>query len=475
MTQRSLPHSASAERSVIGACLVGGQRVYSAVQAIIRQATDFYIAEHRVLWDAIGNVDAKGLPVEVLTLQVELVRLGTSDPVCALAGELAYESSGTAVVLEMVPLHQLPILEHARVIADHALARAAMLELSRALERGYRGEIPAAEQVEVAVGALLALERPAAKGPRRLGDVVAQELEEMIAARTEGRSTGITTGLVELNRLLGGGLRPKKLYVIAGRPGMGKSALAMGLARAAAVADCPPLVISLEMDDKEIAEREMAYLTGVEANTMRERLDERTEALLRARLPEVMRLPIDVLDEAGLRLSQVRAHVRRWALGWRQKARQWGRDVPLGPVVVDYLQLVRPELSVGRRMRDESEERQIGEVAQGLHDLAKQFDVPVVALGAVNRDCEKRDNKRPVASDLRGSGRIEAAADVIGFVYRDEKYNPGKTLHMTRNGYNSTPPNTGIAELIIDKQRGGRTGTVYLRWDAPTTTFEDMP
>ncbi len=259
--------------------------------------------------------------------------------------------------------------------------------------------------------------------------------------------TGVATGYEQLDRMTAG-LQPSDLIIIAGRPSMGKTALAMNIVQHAAIIEkIPVAVFSLEMSMEQLALRMLCSIGRIDSQRIR------TGRLLEKDWPDLTRAtgilaeaPIHIDDSAGMTVLEMRA-----------KARRLKSEHDLGMVVVDYLQLMQ-----GRSSKNENRTQEISDISRSLKAMAKELDVPVVALSQLNRGLESRTDKRPQLSDLRESGAIEQDADVIGFIYRDEVYNKAEDN-----------PNRGLAEIIIGKQRNGPTGTVKLTFLAEYTTFEN--
>ncbi|MFW6031675.1 MAG: replicative DNA helicase, partial [Myxococcota bacterium] len=330
-----------------------------------------------------------------------------------------------------------------------ARVRALITVCHEASAEGYRDPEDAAEYLDRMEAAIFGAtsDRHADGGLTPLGEVVYQRFSDLQRAASEGsKSMGVPTGLDLLDSKTIG-LHPGQLIIVAGRPGMGKTAFGLTLARAARHHG-PVALFSVEMAKGELADRLMASESRVNLQRVRGMTlaHDEWERLADA-AADLYRWPVHIDDVPGLTLMQLRGRCRRL------KAREG-----LSLVIIDYLQLMRSGAKA------ESREQEIATISRGLKALAKELEVPVVALAQLNRSVESRSvkDRRPQLSDLRESGQIEQDADVVLFLYRDELYNKGD------------PTNRGIAEVIIGKQRSGPTGTVRARFFSEFVRFEDL-
>jgi replicative DNA helicase len=283
----------------------------------------------------------------------------------------------------------------------------------------------------------------------RISEVLDEEFQRIDSMAREGEGPGgLPTGLDKLTEEIGG-MRPGQLIVLAARPGMGKTALALNVAQhVSLLPDHPAVAIfSLEMTRQELVGRMMSSHTEIDARRLREgrSLVESEWELLEAKLEELRPTRVYIDDTPSLSIGEVKARCRKLKAD----------DPSLALIVIDYLQLMRGDDHRAQRIQ------QVGEISQGLKALAKDVRVPVIALSQLNRSVESRQDKRPVLSDLRESGAIEQDADVILFIYRDDYYNKDSDC-------------PGQAEVIIAKQRAGNTGTVRVVWEAPIQRFSNL-
>lgn len=429
-TGRVPPNDIAAEADLLGAALLMPGEVLDVCADIVAP-DDFYASRNGVIWTSLLDLHNRGLGVDVTTLRGHLQDTGKLVAV-----------GGDDVVLSLVARVPSAHLaeQHAQRVADMA-ARRRMIDAARAAaEAAYDTSKTADEALDIAESAVLdaAQRRDTSGGPVHVREGM-RELGEAVADIAQnGPRMGITTGIHELDERLGG-MHPGQLIVLAGRPSMGKSAIAIGRAIHAAKQrpDGAAVVFSLEMSREDCFRRVASHEARVRGSAFRDGkfIREETTRFLRE-LDALKHIPLYVDDAEAITLNQIRSRCRRI------RARH-GR---ITLVVVDYIQL----MGVGHATK-ENRETQVGNFSRGLKSLAKHLKCPVLALAQVNRDCEKRPDKRPIMSDLRESGAIEQDADAVLFCYRDEVYNPGSD-------------DVGIVELIARKVRNGTPGTVRAAW-----------
>lgn len=426
------------ERAVL-ACIIVEPDTFDEVAELLEE-NDFTVPLHRAVWRAVAALRGRGAGVDLLTVRQEL----------ADAGKLALVERGGMDLSELCT--SVPSV----VLAEQYAERVAELAARRRMEEALRAAmvtisdrgIPTADAMD---GVESLVFSAAGRRAERGGLVPASEgvrsVFEHIKAVSEGNAPpALSTGLLDLDKKLGG-LRPGQLMVLAGRPGMGKSALALGMAlRAASQGRGAVPFFSLEMPDDEVWRRAMSHESRVSGNAiLTSTFTSDDHVRLSRGAGQVQGLPLYVDAPPVLSLPRLRSRCRR--LMYREGA--------LAAIVVDYLQL----MSSGAR--NESREQEIATISRGLKSLAKELECPVIALAQLNRSLESRSDKRPILSDLRESGAIEQDADIIAFVYRDEVYKP-------------ETEDRGIAEIIVGKQRGGPTGTVRVLWNAGCTRFDSL-
>jgi replicative DNA helicase len=424
MPERVLPQNIDAEQAVLGALFLEPEAIFRVMDII--RPEDFYHHGHRLIYETCLQVQEAGEPVDLLTVTDRLRANG----LLAKVGGAAYVAS----LVEMVPTAS-NIEHYARLIEEKALLRTLISVASRIAEMGYDQQEAADRLVDQAEQMILEL------GSRRgtgtfvpLKSILKQALARIEEAyRNKGRITGVSTGFPDLDRLCSG-LQNSDLLILAARPSMGKTALALNIAyHVAAKEKLPVAVFSLEMGREQLVNRLLCAEARVDQYRLRtgnlrdEDWERLTEAA--ARLQDI---PLFIDDTGGASLRDIRARAKRMQ-----------SESGLALVVIDYLQLVRPN------RRAENRQQEISQISRGLKEMAKELNVPVLALSQLSRAVEQREKKRPVMSDLRESGSLEQDADVVMFIYREEYYRPDTDRK-------------GIAELIVAKQRNGPVGTIEL-------------
>ena len=423
------PHNEEAEASVLGAILLTEQALDGVLLEIGLRPHDFYRPRHAAIFQAMIRLKEKATPeaVDALTVAEELRRGGELDK----AGGEAYLHSLPTVVPAVGA-----VLDYARIVKEHSLLRS-VLRATREIQddvAAHRGE--ARELIERAEAVLFKIGHDSGTSEMRSLEAILHDeidkLEEL--SKTDVGLTGTPSGFTDLDSLTGG-FQPGNLIVLAARPSMGKSAAATNIAEHAAVdAGVPVALFSLEMSETELAHRFLASQARVSSDDLRKGRvrAEKWPKVLQA-VEKLARAPIFVDDSSDMSVLELRAKSRRLA------ARHG-----LGLVVVDYLQLMRPE---GRP--DSSRVEQIGQISRGLKILARELNVPVIAVSQLSRAVESRNPPVPMLSDLRESGSIEQDADVVMFIYRDEYYN-------------KESERLGEADVIVAKHRNGPIGEVAL-------------
>ncbi|MDQ3923227.1 MAG: replicative DNA helicase [Actinomycetota bacterium] len=437
------PHDLDAERAVIGAMLVSEAAVSVVGESLA--AEDFYSETHRVLYGAMMRLYSRGEPIDQLTLSDELRSVGEFDRI----GGRQYVFR----LVESVPT-AANAARYAEIVRGKALLRAVIDAGSRIQQEAFAEPedvtqaLDAAEQLIYSVSNRQLKEHLAPVSELAPGAL--ERIQRLYEA--EGEVTGVETGFEDLDRLTTG-FHKSDLVVLAARPAMGKTAMALNaIWHAAGARGLPVAIFSLEMSKEQLVQRLISQITRIRTQDLRSG-NVRAEdwpKLVRG-IAEVSRAPIWIDDTAGVTLMEMRAKVRR--LASRLSAQD---ETPLSLVVVDYLQLM-----VGQSARSENRQQEIAEISRGLKVLARDLDVPVLAIAQLSRAVEQRHDKRPLLSDLRDSGAIEQDADMVMFLYRDEYYNPDSD-------------DKGIAEIIVGKHRNGPTGKVQLAWLEQYTKFASL-
>lgn len=448
---RTPPHSVEAEQSVIGAVLLDVS-AFDAVSAHVSEQ-DFYRADHRLIWRAISQLRNRPEPgaVDVVTVSDALAGMGLLEEAGGLAylGMLAKDTPSAANAVA-----------YAEIVRDRSLRRQLISAAVEAMDQAYdSGEAPAAELINAFETTVYGLSERALSGrqamtPLReaMRDLVA-EMDDKFSNPPRDGIAGAPTGFADLDQRLSG-LEPGELLVLAARPAMGKTTLALNMAQAVADAGQPVVVFSLEMPTMQVAQKILAAAGSVPVARVTQPwlLDDNDWAAVSAGVGKISGAPIYIDDTASCSVQDIAAKCRRLR-------RELQREHPggLGLVVVDYLQLLRPAQADSRATRAEV----VAEFSRGLKVLAKELGCPVIALSQLNRSVESRVNRRPIMADLRDSGAVEQDADMVLFIYRDEVYNE-----------DTSEP--GIAEIITAKQRMGPVGTDRLLFQGEYSRFANL-
>ena len=443
------PHDLDAERAVIGAMLVSETAVSVVGEMLV--AEDFYSETHRVLYGAMMRLYSRGDPIDQLTLTNELRNIGEFDRI----GGRQYVFR----IVESVPT-AANAGRYAEIVRGKALLRAVIDAGSRIQQEAFTEPEDVTQALDAAEQLIYGISNRQLK--ERLAPIseLAPGALEMVQRlyEAEGEVTGVESGFEDLDQKTTG-FHKSDLVVLAARPAMGKTALALNIIwHAAGAKGLPVAVFSLEMSKAQLVQRLISQTTRIRTQDLRSGnvKAEDWPKLVRG-VAEVSRAPIWIDDTAGITLMEMRAKVRRLASRLHAQVNTEGQSgAPLSLVVVDYLQLM-----VGQGNRSENRQQEIAEISRGLKVLARDLDVPVLAIAQLSRAVEGRHDKRPLLSDLRDSGAIEQDADLVMFLYRDEYYN-------------TDSDDKGIAEIIIGKHRNGPTGKVQLAWLEQYTKFASL-
>ena len=434
------PHSLEAEQSVLGGLMLDSNRADEVMDVLV--AEDFYRNDHRLIFSAIYGLTNESMPADVITVQEYLDN----------SGEL--EKSGGLVYLDELTRNTpsaTNIPAYAKIVREHSIMRRLLSTVNDIGQTVYQpeGRTPY-EVLDNAEQRIYEISDSGAK--RGSGFVPARALMKDAVTSIEklfknnSEITGLATGFTDLDKLTTG-LQKSDLIIVAGRPSMGKTSLAMNLAENAALdSNAAVAIFSMEMSGEQLIRRMLTSLGRIDAQRVRTgKLNDDDWSRLTSAINLLDKTRVYIDDTPGLTPSEIRSRCRRLAAQ---------NDGKLGLVIIDYLQLMT--------MGGSSENRatELSAITRALKGLAKEVKVPVVALSQLNRSLEQRTDKRPVMSDLRESGSIEQDADLIMFIYRDEVYN-------------DETDDKGIAEIIISKQRNGPIGTVKLTFLGQYTKFEN--
>lgn len=438
------PHSTEAEQAVLGGIMLSNQHWDGIAERVI--AEDFYTFAHKAIFQTMEELMRNQTPIDLITLDQALKAKGISDSVGGFA-YLADLSNNTP--------NAINILAYAEIVREKAILRELIAVGNRIAENSYSPKGKdikmVLDEAEREVFAIAEKRSSSTEGPQNVLSVLEStiaRIETLGKLENHNGVTGVTTGFVELDKKTAG-LQPSDLIIVAARPSMGKTTFAMNLCENAAMAsDKPVLVFSLEMPAEQIMMRMIASLARVDQTKIRtgQNLEEAEWSKIASvfgMFKQKNNLYID--DSSGLTPTELRSRARR----------VYRENNGLSMIMVDYLQLMRaPAFSDNRTL-------EIAEISRSLKALAKELEVPVVALSQLNRTLEQRADKRPVNSDLRESGSIEQDADLIMFIYRDEVYNENSE-------------DKGVAEIIIGKQRNGPIGRVRLAFNGQFSRFDNL-
>ncbi len=438
------PHSIEAEQSVIGGLLLENEALDKV--ADILSPDDFYQHDHKTIYQHIARLIERNRPADIVTVAESLENTAELASVGGIAylGSLAQNTPTAA-----------NIRRYAEIVRERAIMRKLVTVGSDIAGSAFSPNGRDAQQLlDEAEAKIFQIAESGNKDTEGFQDIkellpqVAEKIDELFSREDQSEVTGIPTGFTDLDRMTSG-LHGGDLIIVAGRPSMGKTAFSINMAENVALdTGLPVAVFSMEMGATQLATRMIGSVGRLDQHRMRTgRLEDEDWEKLTTALGKLNEAPIFIDEGAGLSSFDVRARARRLH-------RQTGK---LGLIVVDYLQLMAAPAGT----RSENRATEISEISRSLKALAKELDVPVVALSQLNRGLEQRPDKRPVMSDLRESGAIEQDADLILFIYRDEVYNPDSE-------------DKGTAEIIVGKQRNGPIGRVRLTFIGQHTRFEDF-
>ncbi|MCR5311521.1 MAG: replicative DNA helicase [Lachnospiraceae bacterium] len=434
---RVLPHSIEAEKSVLGSMLIDKDAITVVSEILLGE--DFYTKQNQILYDAMVELNNEGKPVDPITLKNKLTEKNIPEEIASLD-----------FIRDM--LNAVPTSAHAKYYAGIVAEKATLRKLIKVMEGVENNCYVQSEPVDTI---LEETEKQVFKvvQKRNAGDyvpistVVNNALDKIsIAARNKGAVTGIATGFTDLDYKTAG-MQPSDLILIAARPSMGKTAFALNIVQNVALKQHKTIAMfSLEMSKEQLVNRLFSLQSGVDAQKLRTgSLDEADWENLIEGAGMIGQSKIIIDDTPGISIGELRSKCRKYKL-----------EHGLSMILIDYLQLMS-----GSGKSSESRQQEISEISRSLKAVARELQVPVIALSQLSRAVEQRPDKRPLLSDLRESGAIEQDADVVMFIYRDDYYNHDSDKK-------------GVSEIIIAKQRNGPIGTVELAWLPELTKFANL-
>ena len=431
------PHDEDAEQAVLGSMLTDNDAVMAAVEVLKEDA--FYREDNKIIYQAIFNLYSKSEPIDIITLKDELESMGKFEQV----GGFEYLAS----LPDKVPT-TANVQKYIKIVEEKSVLRNLIKTANEIIELGYN---PTEDVEDIMDGAekkiFDIMQSKNTKSYTPIKDVLVESFTNLEKLYNQKQHvTGVPTHFYDLDDKTAG-LHGSELILVAARPAMGKTAFALNIATNAALrANVPVAIFSLEMSKDQLVNRMLCSEAMVDSNKVRTgKLDEEDWTKLAEAIGPLSEAGVYIDDTPGISVMEIRT-----------KCRKLKMEKNIGLVVIDYLQLIS-----GSNKRNGSREQEISEISRSLKVLAKELNVPVIALSQLSRAVEQRDDHRPMLSDLRESGAIEQDADIVMFLYRDDYYNKESA-------------EKDIAEVIIAKQRGGSTGTVKLYWMGNYTKFVNI-
>ncbi|MGD0231593.1 MAG: replicative DNA helicase [Syntrophorhabdales bacterium] len=432
------PQNLEAEQSVLGGILIDPEALNKIVDII--DAEDFYREDHRTIYQVVLDLYEKSEPIDLITVSSLARDRGLIEKIGGAAN--------LSRLVDAMPT-SANIAQYARLVKDKALLRNLMHIATEIVEKGYEVDTNVDNFIDEAEKMIFQISekkyRPAFYS---IKDLVMENVKviERLCEKKQA-VTGVPTGFTDLDKMTSG-LQPSDLIIVAGRPSMGKTSFCLNIAQHAALSDggIPVGIFSLEMSKEQLVMRLLSSEAEVEFSKLRSGMVKDTEwHQIGTAAGRLYTAPLYIDDTAALSILELRARARRLK-----------KEHGLELLIIDYLQLMR-----GRASSLDRREQEISEISRFLKALAKELNIPVIAISQLNRMVEQRDNKRPRLSDLRESGAIEQDADVIMFIYRDEVYDKNSE-------------EKGVAEIIVGKQRNGPTGDIKTAFQAAYTTFRNI-
>ncbi|MCR4777294.1 MAG: replicative DNA helicase [Lachnospiraceae bacterium] len=435
--KRIQPHSPEAEQSVIGSMIMSEDAIDIASEKITGE--DFYSRQYGVLFDAMVELHTEGKPVDLITLQN---RLQEKDVPPELAGIDAIRE-----IMEIVPT-SANVRHYAEIVYEKSILRK-LIKITEGITnecfqgKGALNDILADTEKKI----FGLLQNQQSGDMESIKSIVMRTIDSIEAvAKNKGSVTGVETGFYDLDAMTAG-FQKSDLIIVAARPSMGKTAFVLNIAEYAAVKhDTAVAIFSLEMSKDQLVKRILAMNSRVDSQDIRTgNLEDEDWAKLVESAATISRSKLLIDDTPGISVMELRSKCRKLKL-----------EHNIGMIIIDYLQLMS-----GSKNNGESQQQVISDISRSLKAIAREINVPVIALSQLSRAVEQRPDKRPMLSDLRESGAIEQDADVVMFIYRDDYYNKDSE-------------EKGISEIIIGKQRNGPTGTVKLLWENKLTKFQNL-
>jgi replicative DNA helicase len=434
------PQNVEAERSILGAILLDKDAIIKVADVITHE--DFYDSRHGIVYEAMANLFEKRMPIDIVTLSELLENAGKIKQVGG-SGYLAEIVNNTPSAAN--------IAYYAQIVRDKAILRRLISAGANITELGYEEDGEISEVLDSAEQSLFSISQKSMKNKFiAIKDVLTDafdRIDKIHKDKDKGAIRGVPSGFKDLDRLTAG-FQKSDLIILAARPSMGKTSFALNLAENAAIDEKMPVAIfSLEMSKDQLVDRLLSSQAGVDSWKLRTgNLSDDDFPKIGYAMGVLSEAPLFIDDSAGGNIMEIRA-----------KARRLQMEHGLGLIIIDYLQL----MSGHSRSSEGNRVQEISEISRGLKGLARELNVPIIALSQLSRAVEHRDDKRPQLSDLRESGSIEQDADIVMFLYRDEYYHP-------------ETDRKGITEILIRKHRNGPTGNLELFFNPAQMRFGDI-
>ena len=432
-----MPNDVEAEQSVIGSCLIDTEAVIESINTLVEN--DFYREDHKIIYRCISNWFSRNEPIDIITLKDEISSIGKYEQV----GGIEY----IAKLPDKVPT-TANVNKYIKIVKEKAIARN-LINMSNEISKlAFDPTVNTDELIELSEKKIFDItQKKNIKGVSKLKDLLVESVNELEETYNKGIKKGISTGFIDIDRRMGG-LKGSELIIVAARPAMGKSAFVLNIATNVAYKEkIPVLIFNLEMGKEQLTDRIICSQAMISSKKYQEgKLGEDDWNRLAESLGILSETNIFIDDNASITISEIKAKCRKMKI-----------EENIGLVIIDYLQLINP---TSNKM---SREQEVAEISRSLKLLAKDLNIPIIALSQLSRANEKRNSadKRPMLSDLRDSGSIEQDADIVMFIHREEYYN-------------LTEENKGIAEINIAKFRAGQPGTEKLLWLGEYTKFANI-
>ncbi|WP_137596756.1 replicative DNA helicase [Paucilactobacillus kaifaensis] len=437
LSDQTPPQNIEAEKAVLGAAFLSGDALVEAMEYV--QPEDFYRRAHQIIFQKMVDLNDQDKPIDALTMREQLDKTNQLEDI----GGFSY----IVELAEAVPT-AANVIYYAKIVQEKSVLRKLISTATDIVTRSYTGEEEVPDLLDEAERSILNVaETRNQDGFKEIKDVLKEAFEEIDRlSQNDSDVTGLSTGYPQLDKMTTG-LHEDELVILAARPAVGKTAFALNIAQNVGTqTDKTVAIFSLEMSAQSLVNRMLCAEGSIDANHLRTgQLSEEEWRNLVVAMGSLSKTSIYIDDTAGIKIAEIRAKCRRLA-------KEQGN---LGLIVIDYLQLIEGT-------NRENRQQEVSDISRQLKKLAKELNVPVIALSQLSRGVEQRQDKRPVLSDIRESGSIEQDADIVGFLYRDDYYERDNDDDDSPQDPRDNDENVGEVEVIIEKNRSGPRGTVKL-------------